>query len=104
MQIFFVNHTKREYVYAGEGEGENVKDIITSAGWSFSNDDIIIVADIERYENRGYVDVDNRDSESSLYDSESESSVDTSDFLNDLYRRSSEETLTDSSSRDLYSL
>lgn len=103
MMIYFVNHTKRQYVYAGEAEGENLKDIIVSAGWSFSNDNIIIVADVDRYENMGYSDVDDSSSESvSLYDSESESSFNTSEeidrFMNNLRRRSSDATLTDSSS------
>lgn len=111
MMIYFVNHTKREYVYAGEAEGENLRDIIVSAGWSFSNDNIIIVADVERYENSGYSDVDSESSsESSVSDSESEdeSDLNTSEeidrFMDNLRRRSSSATLTDSSSRDLFSL
>ena len=104
MMIYFVNHTRRQYVYAGEAEGENLKDIIVSAGWSFSNDNIIIVSDVDRYENMGYSDVDDSSSSDSvsLYDSESESSFNTSEeidrFMENLRRRSSDATLTDSSS------
>ena len=33
MTIYFVNLSNREYMYAGEAEGENIIEIIRSAGW-----------------------------------------------------------------------
>ena len=101
MTIYFVNNSKREYVYAGEAEGESVTEIITAAGWNGFNDNIIMVADVDRYQNRGYRDVDREDYSSVSSDSESESEAesdqDTSDaidaFMENLRRRDSAETL-----------
>jgi hypothetical protein len=107
MTIYFVNNSKREYVYAGEAEGESVTEIITAAGWNGFNDNIIMVADVDRYQNRGYRDVDREDSSSvssesesereSEGESESEGDQDTSDaidaFMENLRRRDSAETL-----------
>lgn len=102
MTIYFVNHSKREYVYAGEAEGESVTEIIAAAGWNGFNDNIIMVASVDTYRSRGYRDADNEDS--SVYESESEpdseqeSDVETSDaidaFMENLRRRDSTETLT----------
>jgi hypothetical protein len=112
MMIYFVNNSKREYVYAGEAEGENITDIIADAGWNGFNDNIIMVTDIERYENRGYRDVDSdsssepSESESeSESESQSESDLDTSDeidaFMENLRRRDSDETLSDTTTWSL---
>jgi hypothetical protein len=98
MMIYFVNRYKREYVYVGEAEGESVSDVISSAGWNGVNDDIIIVSDVDNYISRGYRNVDS--SSESESDGESESEVYTSDvideFMSNLRRRDSAETLTES--------
>lgn len=118
MMIYFVNNSKREYVYAGEAEGESITEIISEAGWNGFNDNIIMVRDVERYEQRGYRDVesdsssepsesDSEESESeSVSDSEeSESELDTSDeidaFMENLRRRDSDETLSDTTTWSL---
>lgn len=96
--IYFVNRYKREYVYVGEAEGESVSDVISSSGWNGVNDDIIIVSDVDNYISRGYRNVDS--SSESESDGESESEVYTSDvideFMSNLRRRDSAETLTES--------
>lgn len=111
MMIFFVNNTKRQYVYAGEAEGESISEIFEEAGWNCTRENIIIVADIEMYERRGYRDIMESDSSSepsegeSEDESESESELDTSDeidaFMDNLRRRDSEETLTDTTTWSL---
>jgi hypothetical protein len=105
MMIFFVNNTKRQYVYAGEAEGESISEIFEEAGWNCTRENIIMVTDVERYENRGYRDVVESDSSSEPSESESESEVDTSDeieaFMDSLRRRDSEETLTDTTTWSL---
>lgn len=113
--IFFVNNTKRQYVYAGEAEGESISEIFEEAGWNCARENIIMVADVERYENRGYRDVMESDSSSEPSESESDSEVsdseeseselDTSDeidaFMENLRRRDSEETITDTTTWSL---
>lgn len=112
MMIFFVNNTKRQYVYAGEAEGESISEIFEEAGWNCTRENIIMVADVERYENRGYRDVMESDSSSEPSESESdsdseesESELDTSDeidaFMENLRRRDSEETITDTTTWSL---
>ena len=110
--IFFVNNTKRQYVYAGEAEGESISEIFEEAGWNCTRENIIMVRDVERYENRGYRDVMESDSSSEPSESESESDseeseseLDTSDeidaFMENLRRRDSEETITDTTTWSL---
>jgi len=117
--IFFVNNTKRQYVYPGEAEGESISEIFEDAGWNCTRENIIIVTDVERYESRGYRDVMESDSSSepsesesesesegeTESESESESEVDTSDeieaFMDSLRRRDSEETLPDTTTWSL---
>lgn len=103
MMIYFVNRSKREYVYVGEAEGESVTDIISSARWNGFNDDIIMVSDVDNYSSRGYRNIDSSSEGESESDSESESAGDelnTSDVIDDfmanLRRRDSAETLTES--------
>ena len=114
MMIYFVNNTKRQYVYAGEAEGESINEIFEEAGWNCTRENIIMVADVEMYERRGYRDVDSdsssepseseSESESEVSDSE-ESELDTSDeidaFMENLRRRDSDETLSDTTTWSL---
>jgi hypothetical protein len=110
MMIYFVNNSKRQYVYAGEAEGESVTEIIAAAGWNGFNDNIIMVTDVERYQNRGYRDVDEEievedlETDSSESGSELNTSEEFDSFMRDLRRKPSEETLTDLSTKDILSL
>jgi hypothetical protein len=98
--IYFVNNSRREYVYAGEAEGESVTEIIAAANWNIMRDNIIMVSDVENYIGRRYRDVDEESSSlESESDFESEPELDTSEeidnFMEELRRRDSAETLTD---------
>ncbi len=48
MMLYFVNHTKKEYVYVGEGEDNDITFVFTVHKWSIK-DDIRMVAYVDEY-------------------------------------------------------
>lgn len=51
MDIYFVNHTKKQFVYIGEGEDENIMFVFKQLGWKIDDKITMLRGDcLDEYE------------------------------------------------------
>ena len=49
MQLYFINHTRKQLAYIGEGESDHITFVFTQFGWKIT-DLIIMTCDVDDYE------------------------------------------------------